>query len=127
MFNWITGNAEVLVVTLNEGNFTLNQNATLHFDNSAYVLVGLSEDLQLGIKPVSSRDVDLNIYPREDLHKISIGKGYAKINNKSLCDYISQQLGVPLNGIKIIAKYDSIEDVLVLDLKSLTQKEGVAC
>ena len=123
MFNWITGNAEVLIVTLNEGNITLNQNSTAYFENSQYVLVGFSDDYKLGIKPVSQRDVDLNIYPKEDLHKISLGKGYAKINNKSLCDYISKQIGVLLNGIKLVAKYDTLEEVLVLDLEPLRQKE----
>lgn len=123
MFNWITGNAEVLIVTLNEGNMTLNQNSTAYFENSQFVLVGLSDDYKLGIKPVSQRDVDLNIYPKEDLHKISLGKGYAKINNKSLCDYISKQIGVLLNGIKLVAKYDTLEEVLVLDLEPLRQEE----
>lgn len=123
MFKWITGNAEVSIVTLNEGNLTLNQNATIYFEDSQYVLVGLSDDYKLGIKPVSGRDVDLNVYPKEDLHKISIGKGYAKINNKSLCDYIAKRLGVLLNGIKVVAKYDPVEAVLVIDLKPLMKKE----
>lgn len=123
MFKWITGNAEVLVVTLNEGNLTLNQNATTYFENSQYVLVGLNEDLELGIKAVVQRDVDLQVYPKENLHKVSVGKGYAKINNKSLCDFIAGELGVLLNGIKVIAKYDALEEVLVLDLKPLRLKE----
>lgn len=122
MFKWITGNAEVSIVTLNEGNLTLNLNATTYFENSQYVLVGLSEDYELGIKPVLKKDVDLNLYPKEDLHKISIGRGYAKINNRALCDYISKRIGVKLDGIKLVAKYDNLEKVLVIDLKTIMEK-----
>lgn len=125
MFRWITGNAEVAMVTFNEGNLTLNQNARACFENSHYVLVGISDDLKLGIKPVSKRDVELNIYAKEDLHKISLGKGYAKINNKLLLDLISKTIDIKLNGQKLAGRYDSEEGLLVLDLSQITNEGGL--
>lgn len=125
MFNWVTGNAQLEIVTLNSNNITLNQNAASHFQSSQYVLVGFSQNLEIGIKPVSKRDMDLNAYPKENLHKISIGKGYAKINNKALCDLISAKVGKPLTGQKIYARFDETENVLIFDIDALSNGEEV--
>ncbi|EFY08706.1 hypothetical protein [Erysipelothrix rhusiopathiae] len=124
MFEWVTGNAQLQVVTLTEKSLTLNQNASSHFKDSQYVLVGFSKDGQVGIKSVTKRDLELNVYPVENLHKISIGKGYAKVNNKALCDLISAKVGKNLDGQKVIANYDKKERVLTFDLSSLNE-EGV--
>ncbi|CAM2817927.1 hypothetical protein [Erysipelothrix tonsillarum] len=124
MFEWVTGNAQLQVVTLTEKSLTLNQNASAHFKDSQYVLVGFSKEGHVGIKPVTKRDLELNVYPVENLHKISIGKGYAKVNNKALCDLISAKVGKNLNGQKVIANYDKKEHVLTFDLSSLNE-EGV--
>lgn len=124
MFEWVTGNAQLQVVTLTEKSLTLNQNASSHFKDSQYVLVGFSKYGQVGIKPVTKRDLELNVYPVENLHKISIGKGYAKVNNKALCDLISAKVGKNLDGQKVIANYDKKERVLTFDLSSLNE-EGV--
>ncbi|CAM3715189.1 hypothetical protein ERUR111494_08325 [Erysipelothrix urinaevulpis] len=124
MYTWVTGNAELRIVTLNEHNVTLNSNATEHFTKSHYVLVGISDEGMVGVKPVTKKDLELNRYNRDLLHKISVGKAYAKINNKALCDLISKKLGEPLVGQKIVAKYNDQEDVLEFDLNDLG-KEGV--
>lgn len=125
MFRWITGNADVAIVTFNQGNLTLNQNARVYFENCHYVLVGINDEMKLGIKPVLKRDVELNVYDKEDLHKISLGKGYAKINNKLLLDLIAKTVGIPLNGQKLPARYDIEEGILIVDMTQLTEEGGL--
>ncbi|QIK68897.1 hypothetical protein G7062_00725 [Erysipelothrix sp. HDW6C] len=125
MFEWVKGNAQVEVVTLNENNITLNQNASSHFLDSHYVMVGFSSSSIVGIKPVTKRDLDLNAYPKENLHKISVGKGYAKINNKALCDLIATKVGGALTGQKLVATFDAKENVLTFDLSAFKEKGGL--
>ena len=115
MYKWVTGNAELRIITLNEHNITLNSNASEHFQDSHYVLVA--------IKPVFKKDLELNRFDRDLLHKISVGRGYAKINNKALCDLIAQKIGESLSGQKIVAKFNEEENVLEFDLNDLG-KEG---
>lgn len=124
MYDWITGNAQVELVTLNENNITLNQNASNYFRDSKYVLVGLSDSLELAIKPVTQRDLNLNLYPKENLHKISIGKTYAKVNNKALCDHIAQSMNKELEGQKIVGHYDELEQVFKIDLTYIKEVQS---
>lgn len=125
MFEWTTGNAQLEVVTLNENNITLNQNAASHFRDSHFVLVGFDENNHVAIKPVKRKDLELNAYPKENLHKISLGKGYAKINNKALLDLMSNRVGIAMNGQKIVAAFREKEEFLTFDLSTL-KKEGEA-
>lgn len=125
MFEWVKGNAQLEIVTLNLNNITLNQNAATHFQSSQYVLVGFSNDTKVGIKPVFKRDLELNTYPKENLHKITIGRGYAKISNKVLCNLIASKIGTELSGQKVYANYDDINQVLVFDLNHLQMGEEV--
>lgn len=122
MFEWVKGNAQLEVVTLNENNITLNQNAASHFQNSHYVLVGFSKEHLIAIKPVTKRDLELNAYPKENLHKISIGKGYAKISNKALCDLIASKVQTALSGQKVIADFSMKENALIFDLTTFSDK-----
>ena len=123
MYKWVTGNAELRIITLNEHNITLNSNASEHFQDSHYVLVGVSDSGLVAIKPVFKKDLELNRFDRDLLHKISVGSGYAKINNKALCDLIAQKIGESLSGQKIVAKFNEEENVLEFDLNDLG-KEG---
>lgn len=122
MFEWVTGNAQLQVVTLAEKSIILNSNAAIFFEQSKYVLVGFDVDGIVGIKPVTKHDLDVNLYPTENLHKISIGKGYAKVNNKALCDLIATKVGKPLTGQKVIASFNNKEQILTFDLKTINDE-----
>lgn len=117
MFEWITGNAHTLVVTLYPTNLTLNNSAASYFDDVRYVTVGIDRtSTRIAIRPVTKREVDLKIIPLEHLHKVSIGKGYARISNKMVCDEIATLLDQTLSGQKFIAQYDESEKMLIIDL-----------
>jgi hypothetical protein len=65
---------------------------------------------------VTKREVELKIVQLEHLHKVSIGKGYARISNKIVCDELSAIINANLEGQKYIARYDDKEKLLVINL-----------
>lgn len=119
MYEWIKGSTYTAIATLNENNITLNNSATSYFTDVRWVLLGIDqEEFKLAIKPVSRSDYDMHIYPLEDLHKISVGNGYARITNKNIMTIISNLLGKPLNNNKYLASWDDQQSMLVIDLKT---------
>jgi len=117
MFEWITGNAHTLVVTLYPTNLTLNNSAAAYFADVRYATVGIDrQNGRIAIRPVTKREIDLKIIPLEHLHKVSIGKGYARISNKMVCDEIAEILSKPLNGQKVISQFDEKDRMLIVDL-----------
>ena len=117
MYEWLTGNAHTLVVTLYNTNITLNNSAAAYFNDVRYATIGINRNIkQFVIRPVTKREVELKIVPLEHLHKVSIGKGYARISNKIVCDELASILNEPLNGQKFIAKFDDKEKLLVIKL-----------
>lgn len=117
MYEWLTGNAHTMVVTLYNTNITLNNSAAAYFNDVRYATIGINRNIkQFVIRPVTKREVELKIVPLEHLHKVSIGKGYARISNKTVCDELASILNEPLNGQKFIAKFDDKEKLLVIKL-----------
>ena len=117
MYEWIKGSTFTALATMTDTNITLNNSATSHFTDVRWVLVGLDyEAAQLAIKPVTRSDYDLRIYPLEDLHKISIGNGYARITNKSIMNTIAGVVGKPLENSKYLATWDEQQNMLEIDL-----------
>ena len=81
-------------------------------------MIGIDKKNQLiAVKPVTKREVDLKLYPEENLHKLSIGKGYARISSKNIINEVSSLLGRELNGDKFISNFDEREKMLVVNLK----------
>ncbi len=123
MYQWITGNAHALIVTLNDNNITLNQNAASYFNDVRYCLIGIDpKTLKVAIKPVSKADIESNRVVLDQLHKISLGKGYAKISNKAVCDYLASLIHKPLHGIKLMAHFNDVEKMLEFDLNTILEK-----
>ena len=120
MFQWIKGNAYTMIATLNDTAITLNNSAAAYFADIRWCLVGLDEENKLmSIKPVTKNEYDLHLYPMEDLHKISVGTGYARVSNKALMTSISALIGLPLDGLKYLASWDEKEKMLVIDLNNI--------
>jgi hypothetical protein len=117
MYEWLTGNAHTLVVTLYNTNITLNNSAAAYFSDVRYATIGINRNFkQFVIRPVTKREVELKIIQLEHLHKVSIGKGYARISNKVVCDELAAILNESLSGQKFIARYDDKEKMLVINL-----------
>lgn len=76
----------------------------------------------MGIRPVSKREIDLHLVEMDQLHKISLGKGYARITNKAIMEEIALLTHQKMDGLKVNARFDEKENMLIADLKDLINK-----
>lgn len=117
MFTWVDGNAYLGVATIYANNFTLNNAASENFKDVRWCCIGIDDNSKkIAIKPVTKREVDLSLIPLKQLHKVSVGKGYTRISNKSIIDKVSELIQKECNGIKFSASFDDKERMLVIDL-----------
>lgn len=117
MFTWVKGNVYAPIATLYNNNITLNNAAAAHFQDVRWAMVGIDHEAkQIAIKPVKKKDVDHKLVSLEKLHKVSIGKGYARITNKQMMEEISDMLGETLNGSKYDAMYNDQQGLLIIEL-----------
>ena len=117
MYEWIKGSVFNMITTLYPTNITLNSSATTIFNDVRWVMLGLDRNnCRLAIKPITKREIDLKLVPLEQLHKISIGKGYARISCKSIIDEVNELLGKTFEGIKLVTEYDEKDNMLIVNL-----------
>lgn len=117
MYEWIKGNAYHLIVTLYQSNMTLNSAAASYFENVRWVMIGFDrKHKKVAVKPVTKQEVDLKLVPMAQLHKISIGKGYGRISNKSIIQEMQSIMGIPLDGVKVSAQFNEKMQLLEIDL-----------
>lgn len=122
MFTWIKGNSNTLILTLYPNNITLNSSAAIYFQNVRWCMIGIDhENLKLAIKPVTKEEIDMHLVDTEQLHKVSIGKGYGRISNKMVINEVSILLDRTIDCIKIHAYYDETSNMLIANLKDEIQ------
>ncbi len=119
-FIWAKNEVITSSVTLYPTNITLNRAALSEFEEIRYVLLGYDVDLrQLAIKPVTKEEIDLELYPRNSLHKLSVGKSYGRISNKTFMSDLEKTFNLNYNdtkGIKLEAYFDSNQKLLLVNL-----------
>ena len=117
-FVWSKSEVANMSATLYETNITLNRAACIPFKEYRYVLLGYDKDLkQIAIKPISKEDYDLNIYPRSQIHKFSLGKSYGRISNKTFMKLISDLFNLNYqNGIKFDTYFDESLQMMIIEL-----------
>lgn len=125
MFEWVKGNVYTMILTLYPNNITLNSSAASYFQDVRWVMIGIDKkNARLGICPVTKREMDLNLVQLSQLHKISVGKGYARISNKMIIEELSAIIEQPIDGLKINAIFDESENMLVANLQELLVNKG---
>lgn len=119
-FEWSTNEISKKMVTIYSTNITLNTAACKHFENVQYVLLGLDrENDLLGIKPIDKATLQQQIYPADQLHRISIGKSYGRISNKNFIENLAMEYNLDLSdkkGIKYPADFDVVHQILTVNL-----------
>ena len=101
-FEWSTNDIATMTVTVYETNLTLNKAACAHFEDVNYVLLGID-----------------NIYPASQLHRISLGKSYGRISNKSFVYDLSQEFKFDFSEnqcYKYKATYDVVHAIMIVQL-----------
>ncbi len=118
MINWIKGNACNMLVTINKNYITLNNSTANYFKEYKWCIIGIDvEKKELIIKPISKNDIDLHIYPSENLTKINFGNGYARIANKNMMQALNDVIIYPAeSNTKYSATFDDKENMLIVDL-----------
>ena len=123
MYQWIEGNINSQIVTLNSNNITLNQNASEHFRDVKYVTVGIDYDsFELAFHPVTKSELERNTFTISQIHKLSHGNTYTRISNKALCDHISEFIDKELDGIKYSGHFDEKKKLFIINLKEPMMK-----
>jgi hypothetical protein len=124
-FEWASKKADQGVATIYESQITLNKAASSHLDTAKKVLLGLNmNEHKVAIKPLSKEEVDLAIYPDDQMFNISISSSYARVSNK---DFIRQILLVKdmdlshNNSMKFDAVWSHEENALIIDLTKETE------
>ncbi|KXU50736.1 MAG: hypothetical protein KHZ15_02435 [Coprobacillus cateniformis] len=119
-FEWSTNDIATMTLTIYETNLTLNKAACTHFEDVNYVLLGVDKSArQIGIKPVSKQEIDDQIYPESQLHRISLGKSYGRISNKSFVYDLSQEFGLDFENnqcYKYKVTYDVVHSIMIAQL-----------
>ena len=123
MFTWVKGNVYAPIATLYANNITLNNAAAAYFQDVRWVMIGIDHEAEkIAIRKKKKKDIDRKLVPMEQLHKVSIGKGYARITNKQMMEEISNLLGEPLNGNKYNATFHEQQELLIVELTSRLEK-----
>ena len=119
-FTWTTNEIATQTLTIYESNITLNKAACAHFEDVNYVLLGLDiEKKQIGIKPVTKDDINNSIYPKSQLHRISLGKSYGRISNKSFIEELSRYFNLDFQSeqcFKYKVSFDIIHQIMIAQL-----------
>lgn len=119
-FEWANSEISTKSITIYQTNITLNRAACTNFENVSYVLLGVDRsNNMLGIKPVTKKALEQDIYHNDKLHKISIGKSYGRISNKAFIETLSQEYNLDLTNnksIKLNAKWDVVHQILLAEL-----------
>lgn len=119
-FEWSTNDIATMTLSVYETNLTLNKAACAHFEDVNYVLLGIDKEArQIGIKPVTKQEIDDNVYPASQLHRISLGKSYGRISNKSFVYDLSQEFGLDFSQnqcYKYKVTYDVVHSIMTAQL-----------
>lgn len=116
-FEWSSSDVATMTLTIYPTNITLNKAASRYFENVSYVMLGIDKEAKkIGIKPITKEDINNNIYPKDRMHRISLGSSYARICNKNFINDLAQFFNLDFEknqNYKIQVTYDVIHSIMV--------------
>lgn len=97
-------------------NITLNIVASVPFEYAYRVQVGIDDDNNIVIQPLSKERVERGDLDEYAIQKISIKKTYARISSTGLMKSIGDALGIELSDspMKYLTKWDEVENILTI-------------
>ncbi len=128
MIKWFNVKDRNGVASLYSNNITLNTTAMYPLDFAYKVQVGLDDDKNIIIKPLTKETVESGILDECCLLKLEIHKSFARISSTILMKQIGEELHLSLSNkssIQFETRWDSVENILIIMVnKSINQKEG---
>lgn len=119
MYKWVKGNSFNKIATMYSGNITLNVPCINLFDNVNWCIVGIdSSSKKVGIKCINKDDIAKKTFNEDTYNKVSIGKSFVRISNKSLINEISALLKEDASGKKFAVSYNAKDKMIEIDLNN---------
>ena len=119
MIKWFNVKDRHGVASLYSNNITLNTAAMAPLDFAYRVQVGLDDNQNIIIKPLTRDVVESGALDECCLLKIEFHKSFARISSASLLKQISETLNLALtkSPTQFMTSWDSVENILVIDIK----------
>ncbi len=119
MIKWFDAKERHGSASLYSNNITLNTTAMYPLDYAFRVLVGVQDDKNIIIKPVSKNEVESGTLDESRLLKLEIHKSFARISSSVLMRQIAEELKLELSktALKFETNWDDNENVLVINIK----------
>ena len=119
MYKWVKGNSFNKIATIYAGNITLNVPCISLFEGAKWCVVGIDEEnKKVAIKVVSDEDIEKKVFPEDAINKVSIGKSFIRICNKSIIQEISKTTNKRADGEKFSVSYNIKDKLLEIDLNA---------
>lgn len=124
MIKWINVKAKTGVASLYANNITLNTTAMYPFEPAYRVQVGIDDNGDIAIQPLSQSVVESGDLDESCLLKIERHKSFARISSVSLMKQLSESIGIKLstNPVRFETSWDSEENILTIHVKGKKQK-----
>ena len=119
MIKWFDAKERHGSASLYSNNITLNTTAMYPLDYAFRVLVGVEDNKNIVIKPVSKNEVESGALDESRLLKLERHKSFARISSSVLMRQISEELKLELSktALKFETSWDDKENVLVINIK----------
>ncbi len=113
---WFSAKERLGQASFYDSNITLNTIASVPFDVAYRVQVGIDDDKNIIIEPISKDRVVRGDLDEYSLLTIQTKKSYSRINSTGLMKNIASSLGIELSKtpIKFDAKWDDDNNRLVI-------------
>lgn len=119
MIKWFNVKERSGVASLYSNNVTLNTTAMYPIDFAYRVQVGLDDDKNIIVKPLTKEVVESGVLDECCLLKLEIHKSFARISSTLLLKQIGEELHLSLSKspIQFETKWDSVENILIINTK----------
>ena len=124
MIKWFNVKAKNGVASLYNNNITLDTTAMYPFDIAHKVQVGLSEEGNIVIQPLTKAFIETGNLDESCLLKIERHKSFARISSVTLMKQIGEALNIELSKtpLQYETSWDSEENILTILVSNGTKK-----
>ena len=124
MIKWFNVKDRSGVASLYPNNITLNTTAMYPLDFAYKVQVGMDENQNIIIKPLTKDVVESGVLDECCLLKLEMHKSFARISSTLLMKQIIEVLGLSMEKppIQFETTWDSVENILIINTKGGIKK-----
>ena len=116
MVKWFNVKAKNGVASLYSNSITLNTTAMYPFEEAYRVQVGLDDNKNIVIQPLTKAVVESGNLDESCLLKLEKNKSFARISSTTLMKQIAEAIGIELskNAVQFETMWDAKENVLTI-------------